>query len=115
MMEDNPRSASDPSSAGSAVDHPAALVLSAGGLCAAWEIGAWEVLRERFQPDLIIGASAGALNGWAIAGGASPQELARLWADPTVGRIMQFGFHRFGFLRGAPLEAVTQEIFHRFR
>ena len=36
-----------------------ALVLSAGGLWAAWEVGAWRVLRERFQPDLIVGALGG--------------------------------------------------------
>ena len=40
-----------------------ALVLSAGGFWGAWEVGAWKVLRERFHPDLIVGASAGSLNG----------------------------------------------------
>src|ERR1017187_6900392 len=46
-----------------------ALVLSAGGLWAAWEVGAWSVLRERFRSDLIVGASAGAWNGWPEPGG----------------------------------------------
>ena len=41
-----------------------ALVLSGGGMFAAWEAGFWKVLSERFQPDLIAGASAGAWNGW---------------------------------------------------
>src|ERR1035441_5758826 len=68
-----------------------ALVLSAGGLWAAWEVGAWSVLRERFRPDLIVGASAGTWNGWAIAGGCTPEELARLWLDPATGEIMGFG------------------------
>src|SRR5947209_20570616 len=58
-----------------------ALVLSAGGMWAAWEVGAWRVLRERLNPDLIVGASAGAWNGLAIAGGVSPDELAREWMD----------------------------------
>src|ERR1035437_3866188 len=62
-----------------------ALVLSAGGLWAAWEVGVWSVLRERFRPDLIVGASAGAWNGWAIAGGCTPLELARPWARPGAG------------------------------
>jgi NTE family protein len=92
-----------------------ALVLSAGGLWAAWEVGAWDVLRERFRPDIIIGASAGAWNGWAIAGGASPEELARQWLDPAIGRIMQFGLHRSGFLRGAPLQDAARQLFDRFR
>ena len=92
-----------------------ALVLSAGGLWAAWEVGAWSVLRERFRPDLIVGASAGAGNGWAIAGGCTPQELARLWLDPATGEVMRFGLHATGFLRGEPLLAKARELFERFQ
>src|SRR5450759_2213571 len=91
-----------------------ALVLSAGGLWAAWEVGAWSVLRERFRPDLIVGASAGAWNGWAIAGGCTPLELARLWLDPATGEVMRFGPHATGFLRGEPLRAKARELFERF-
>jgi NTE family protein len=91
-----------------------ALVLSAGGLWAAWEVGAWSVLRERFRPDLIVGASAGAWNGWAIAGGCTPQDLARMWLDPATGGIMRFGLHATGFLQGEPLRAKARELFHRF-
>lgn len=92
-----------------------ALVLSAGGLWAAWEAGAWSVLRERFQPDLIVGTSAGAWNGWAIAGGCTPQELARMWLDPGTGRVMQFGLHATGFLQGEPLRAKARELFEHFQ
>ena len=91
-----------------------ALVLSAGGLWAAWEVGAWSVLRERFRPDLIVGASAGAWNGWAIAGGCTPQDLARLWLDPATGEVMQVGLHATGFLQGEPLRAKARELFQRF-
>jgi predicted acylesterase/phospholipase RssA len=35
------------------------------------------------QPDLIVGASVGSLNGYAIAGGATPQELAEFWSQPA--------------------------------
>jgi NTE family protein len=66
-----------------------ALVLSAGGMWAAWEVGAWRVLRERFQPDLIVGASAGAWNGLAIAGGVSPEELQREWLDSSMANVMR--------------------------
>jgi NTE family protein len=92
-----------------------ALVLSAGGLWAAWEVGAWQVLRERFRPDLIVGASAGAWNGWAIAGGAGPDELAREWLEGPAGRVMQFGPHRTGFLRGEPLLETSRDLFARYR
>lgn len=56
---------------------------------AAWEIGVWKALEPHFRPDVIVGASAGALNGWAIAGGASADELAGLWLDPRAGRMMR--------------------------
>lgn len=45
----------------------------------AYQAGAWEVLSETFQPDIVVGASIGCLNGWAIAGGCSPRELVNRW------------------------------------
>src|SRR4051812_1139831 len=92
-----------------------ALVLSAGGLWAAWEVGAWSVLATRFRPDVVVGASAGALNGWAIAGGATPEQLERLWLDPSTGGIMQFQLHSRGLLRGEPLMQMARELFDRYR
>src|SRR5271154_6890559 len=56
-----------------------ALVLSGGGMFGAYQAGAWKILADVFQPDLIVGASIGALNGWAIAGGCEPDELIRRW------------------------------------
>src|SRR5437667_282201 len=58
-----------------------ALVLSGGGMFGAWQAGAWKALASRFQPDLVVGASVGSLNGYAIAGGASGQALCDFrWA-----------------------------------
>jgi predicted acylesterase/phospholipase RssA len=54
---------------------------------AAWEVGVWKALSAHFQPDLVVGASAGALNGWAIAAGTSPEELAGHWLNPGLGSI----------------------------
>ncbi len=56
-----------------------ALVLSGGGMFGAWQAGAWLGLSETFQPDLVVGASVGALNGYAIASGWTPQALCDLW------------------------------------
>jgi NTE family protein len=56
-----------------------ALVLSAGGMFGAYQAGAWEVLSRSFQPDIVIGASIGSLNGWAIAAGCDPAELSGRW------------------------------------
>jgi NTE family protein len=64
-----------------------ALVLSGGGLFGAWQAGAWRGLVGSFAPDLVVGASIGSLNGYAIAGGASPEELARFWLRPENARL----------------------------
>lgn len=82
---------------------------------AAWEVGVWMALRERFQLDLIVGASAGAWNGWAIAGGLSPDELIREWMDPVTGTIMQPGLHSKGFLRPKMLHQKARELCARSR
>jgi predicted acylesterase/phospholipase RssA len=92
-----------------------ALVLSAGGMFAAWEAGAWKTLSRRFQPDMIAGTSAGAWVGWAIAGGATPEELASEWLDPRTARIMQPGLHRSGWLRSGELHRRARELFERYR
>jgi len=64
-----------------------ALVLSAGGMFGAYQAGAWKELADVFQPDLIVGASIGAVNGWAIAGGCAPDELIGRWLDmESLGR-----------------------------
>ncbi len=64
-----------------------ALVLSGGGMFGAWQVGAWRALSEHLQPDLIVGASAGSLNGYAIAGGASPEDLRELWMRPELEQV----------------------------
>ena len=81
----------------------------------AWEVGVWKALYGRFQPSLVVGTSAGALNGWAIAGGCTPEELVREWTDPLTARLMQPGLHRGGFFRPEALHAKAQELFARFR
>jgi NTE family protein len=69
-----------------------ALVLSGGGMFGAWQAGVWSGLVERLggvssAPDLVVGASVGSLNGYAIAGGATPQELCEWWMQPKIGRF----------------------------
>lgn len=64
-----------------------ALVLSGGGLFGAWQAGAWRALADHFAPDLVVGASVGSLNGYAIASGASPEDLARFWLRPESTRL----------------------------
>jgi NTE family protein len=79
-----------------------ALVLSGGGLFGAYEAGAWSALESHFHPDLVVGASIGALNAWAIAGGASSQELCQRWMNLNFDTITQ---------SGRPIE----DIFHTYQ
>jgi NTE family protein len=64
-----------------------ALVLSGGGMFGAWQSGAWRTLAEVFSPDLIVGASVGSLVGYAIAGGATPDELRDFWITGDLARM----------------------------
>jgi NTE family protein len=58
----------------------------------AYQAGAWNVLSQRFQPDLVVGTSVGALNGWAIAGGCSSAELLAMWRDPATAGLIRLRF-----------------------
>jgi NTE family protein len=93
-----------------------ALVLSGGGMFGAYQAGAWKVLAETFQPDLIVGVSAGALNGWALAGGCSPSELCASWTDPSAdlmhARIPFLPWR--GIFDSVPLYQRVDDYFARF-
>jgi predicted acylesterase/phospholipase RssA len=66
-----------------------ALVFSGGGMFGSWQAGIWQGLASRLasRPELIVGASVGSLNGYAIAGGATPEELCEFWMQPEGGRV----------------------------
>jgi predicted acylesterase/phospholipase RssA len=94
-----------------------ALVLSAGGMFGAYQVGAWKTIAELAPPDIVVGASVGALNGWPIASGCSPDHLIERWLDPSAGATLQlFPQHGWRFLgrRGwfnpAPLRAQAEGI-----
>ena len=95
-----------------------ALVLSAGGMYGAYQAGAWKVLAEIFQPDLIVGASIGAVNGWAIAGGCEPDELIRRWLNLEEAARYRwkvpagvFG----GVLDSRPLQRAIRHIYESYQ
>jgi predicted acylesterase/phospholipase RssA len=73
---------------------------------AAWQAGVWKAISPHTQLDLIVGASAGAWIGWAIAGGATPEELARDWLHPSLTTIR--------VLRPAALHQKARELHERF-
>ena len=97
---------------------PCALVLSAGGMFGAYQAGAWNVLSKRFQPDLVVGTSVGALNGWAIAGGCSAEELSAMWRNPATRDTMRLHFPFVpwnGLIDPAALGRQVQDWFVRFK
>ncbi|MDP8988790.1 MAG: patatin-like phospholipase family protein [Acidobacteriota bacterium] len=53
----------------------------------AWQAGAWRTLAPTFKPDLIVGASVGSLNGYALASGWTADELCHWWQQPGVARF----------------------------
>jgi NTE family protein len=61
------------------MDSKTALVLSAGGMFGAWQAGVWDALHDVFNPDIVVGASVGALNAWQIACARSGAELTSKW------------------------------------
>ena len=98
-------------------DMRVALVLSAGGMFGAYQLGAWEVLEEFLQPDIVVGTSIGSLHAWAIAGGATAAELEPLWYDPSLAHAIRWQFPRAirdGLLHTHALEARIQRLHHAF-
>ena len=87
-----------------------ALVLSAGGMFGAYQAGAWKALAARFRPDVVVGASVGALNGWAIAGGAQPEALIREWLDPELRSCARLRLTWKGALDWRSLETRIQRL-----
>jgi len=83
----------------------------------AYQAGAYRALAESFRPDLIVGASAGALNGWALAGGCSPAELIATWTDADLGGLMhlRLAFPWRGIFDPAPLAGRVDSLFARFQ
>lgn len=80
----------------------------------AYQAGAWQALAGRFRPDIVIGASAGALNGWAIAGGIPPAELVSMWKNPRLAGVARLArYPAAGLLDPEPLRSLIAEIFHR--
>ena len=70
----------------------------------AWQAGAWRSLAPRFKPDLVVGASVGSLNGYAIAAGWSAAELCHWWLRPGVASFQNLPKIVHGLIDARPLE-----------
>ena len=94
-----------------------ALVFSAGGAFGAYQAGAWQALEERgFRPEIVVGASVGAINAAAVARGCSAKRLQQWWRDPTSD-VFRWNWppKRLGLLDPRPLESRLEELFREFR
>jgi NTE family protein len=97
---------------------PTALVLSAGGMFGAYQAGAWKALAGRLPLDVVVGASVGSLNAWAIAGGCSPENLIAEWMNPENRALnhLRFPFPPWsGCLHIAPLARRIASHFANYR
>jgi len=95
-----------------------ALVLSAGGMFGAYQAGAYKTIADMDPPDMIVGASVGALNGWAIAGGCTPDELIARWQHPSAGDALTlFPNHgwRNGWFDPEPLRAQAELLYRDYQ
>lgn len=62
-------------------DYDLALVLSGGNALGSYQAGGYEALHEQgLEPDWVVGASAGSMNGALICGSAPDQRIANLKA-----------------------------------
>jgi NTE family protein len=95
-----------------------ALVLSAGGIYGAYQAGAWKAIADVFRPDLVVGASIGAVNGWAIAGGSDPDQLIERWLNLDAAAHYRWKFPRTplqGIFDTTPLQAVLRGVYESFQ
>jgi NTE family protein len=95
-----------------------ALVLSAGGMYGAYQAGAWKALADVFHPDLVVGASIGAITGWAIAGGCHPDELVERWLELDCAARYRWKFPRSpfqGIFDTTPLQRAIRDIYESYQ
>jgi NTE family protein len=95
-----------------------ALVLSAGGMYGAYQAGAWRALADVFHPDLVVGASIGAVTGWAIAGGCDPDELVDRWLHLEAAGHYRWKFPRspfHGVFDTTGLQQAIRDVYESFQ
>lgn len=91
-----------------------ALVLGGGGSKGAMQAGLYRALCQLgIRPDLIVGASVGALNGAAIAAGVGPKTLAHGWESLSRRDLLRFN-RRILWRLGAVRSIFSSNRFYRF-
>jgi len=82
----------------------------------AWEVGVWKALEPVVRPDIVVGASIGAVNGYAVAGGCTAEELRRQWlALEGLARLeLQMPWGLRGIVKSDPVERLIRELYGRY-
>jgi NTE family protein len=87
------------------------LVLSGGAIRGAAHLGVLQVFDEHgIRPDLIVGASAGAVVGGLYCAGLSPVELQQIGKEMNWGRLGRLVRPGLGFFDISRLERVIDEL-----
>lgn len=84
----------------------------------AYQAGVWRALSAVFKPDMVVGCSVGSINGWAIAGGITGEELERTWLDPRCEALMKRREPRRpwrGLFDPGPLTDMVRELTSTYR
>lgn len=91
-----------------------ALILSAGGMFGSYQAGVWSVLSNYIQPDLVVGASIGSLNGWLIAGRCPAEALIERWQTLEGGAQVRWRMPQSfsdGIIASDVVESWIQDVF----
>jgi NTE family protein len=84
----------------------------------AYEAGVWSALEGRWRPDLIVGASIGALNGWAFAGGCPGARWLDEWLNLTQAAELRWrwsGSLAGGLIDREGFEGYIRSVHERFQ
>src|SRR5262252_7745959 len=88
-----------------------AIVLSGGCLRGCAQIGVLKALTAAgVRPDLVVGASVGAVVGALYAAGLSPADLERAAHDCTVARFKRWARSRHGMWSGAGVAEWLRDL-----
>jgi predicted acylesterase/phospholipase RssA len=82
-----------------------------------YQAGVWKELETLIRPDAVLGASIGSLNGWAIAGGASADELRDWWLRFGGAQKLALRFPRrwlSGIVDSDQILAQIEALYHSY-
>ena len=92
---------------------PVTLILGGGGQFGAYEAGIWLAIEGNVQLECVVGASIGAVNGWAIASGVPAAEFVRYWLNPGPAVKLRWQWPKRllgGLLDAAPFEEFLRQM-----